>query len=76
MVNSWVRSDYMLKFDFTKQEFEELKSKIYLSPIQERIVEYRLKELSITQMAMIEICSESKISKEIYKIRQKMKKII
>jgi hypothetical protein len=66
----------MLKLDFTKQEVEEIKSKIYLSDIQERIFEYRLKDYSITKMAQLEYCSESKISKEIKKIKKKIMKVI
>lgn len=66
----------MLKLDFTKQEIDEIKSKIYLSEIQERILEYRLKEYSITKMSQLEFCSESKISKEIYKIKKKIMKVI
>lgn len=66
----------MLKLDFTKQEVENIKSKIYLSEIQERIFEYRLKEYSITKMAMLENVSESTISKEIYKIKKKIMKAI
>lgn len=66
----------MLKLDFTKQEIDEIKSKIYLSEIQERILEYRLKEYSITKMSQLEYCSESKISKEIYKIKKKIMKVI
>lgn len=76
MVNLWVRSDNMLKFDFTRQEMKEIKSKIYLNEMQERIIEYRIKELSIIQMAELEHCSESKISKELNKIKKKIKKII
>ena len=44
----------MVKFEFTKQEVEEIKNKIYLSELQERIFEYRLREYSITKMAMLE----------------------
>ena len=69
------RSDIM-KFEFTKQEVEEIKSKIYLSEIQERIFEYKLKEYSITKMSMLEHCSESTINREIRKIKKKIMKII
>ena len=69
------RSDIM-KFEFTKQEVEEIKSKIYLSEIQERIFEYKLKEYSITKMSMLENCSESTINREIKKIKKKIMKII
>lgn len=70
------RSDLMLKFEFTKNEVETIKSKIYLSELQERIFEYRLKEYSITKMAMLENCSESTISREIKKIKRKINKVI
>lgn len=66
----------MLKFEFTNKQLEEIKSKIHFTPLQERIISYRMDELSIVQMAMKEICSESKISKEIKKIEKKMDKII
>ena len=68
--------DAMLKLNFTKQEIEDIKSKIYLSEIQERILEYRLREYSITKMAQLEYCSESKINKELYKIKEKIMKVI
>lgn len=66
----------MLKLDFTKQEIENIKSKIYLSELQERVLEYRLKEYSITKMAILEHCSESTINREIRKIKKKITKIL
>lgn len=66
----------MLKIEFTKEEFEELKSKIFLSELQERIIEYRAKEYSITKMAQLEYCSESKIDKEIKKIKKKIERVL
>lgn len=66
----------MLKLEFTRQEVDIIKSKIYLSEIQERIFEYRLKEYSITKMAMLENVSESTISRELKKIKKKIMKVI
>ena len=66
----------MLRLEFTKQEVEEIKSKVYLSELQERIFEYRLKEYSITKMAMLENCSESTISRELQKVKRKIMKVI
>lgn len=66
----------MLRFELTKQEVEDIKSKIYLSEMQERIFEYRLREYSITKMAMLENCSESTINREIKKIKKKIMKVI
>ena len=50
-------------------EVEEIKSKIYLNGFQERILEYRIKEYSITKMSILENCSESTINREIKKIK-------
>lgn len=66
----------MLRFEFTKQEVEDIKSKIYLSEMQERIFEYRLREYSITKMAMLENVSESTINRELKKIKKKVMRII
>ena len=66
----------MLRLEFTKQEVDEIKSKIYLSELQERIFEYRLKEYSITKMAMLENVSESTINRELKKIKNKIMKIL
>lgn len=66
----------MLRLEFTRQEVEQIKSKIYLSEIQERIFEYRLKEFSITKMAMLENVSESTINRELKKVKRKILKVI
>ena len=65
----------MLKLEFTRQEVDIIKSKIYLSELQERIFEYRLKEYSITKMAMLENVSESTINRELKKIKKKIMRI-
>jgi IS30 family transposase len=66
----------MLRIDFTNQEIEYIKSKIHFTKLQERIINYRQEEYSITKMAMIENCSESTISREIKKIKKKINKVI
>lgn len=66
----------MLKFEFTNQEIDEIKSKIHFTPIQERIIGYRLNEETIVKMALLEHCSESTINREIKKIRKKIMKVI
>lgn len=66
----------MLKLEFTNKEIEEIKSKIHFTPMQERIIQYRLNEYSIVKMAMLESCSESTISREIKKIKKKIIKVI
>lgn len=66
----------MLKLDFSKKEYENIKNKIFLNEFQERIFEYRIKEYSIAKMSILENCSESTINREIKKIKNKIKKII
>lgn len=66
----------MLKIDFTNDEITYIKSKIHFTPIQERIIEYRQNEYSITKMAMLENCSESTINREIKKIKKKIMKVL
>lgn len=66
----------MLKFEFTNNELDCIKSKIHFTPIQERIIGYRQNEYSITKMAMLESCSESTINREIRKIKKKIMKVI
>ena len=66
----------MLKIEFTNKELDEIKSKIHFTPMQERIINYRLDEYSIAKMSLLEHCSESTISREINKIKKKIKKVI
>ena len=66
----------MLKLNFTKAELQEIKDKIYLSEIQEKIIEYRLKEYSRVKMAQLENCSLSTIDREINKIAKKIIKVL
>lgn len=66
----------MLKLNFTKTELQEIKDKIFLSEIQEKIIEYRLKEYSRVKMAQLESVSVQTIDREIKKIAQKIYKVI
>lgn len=66
----------MLKLNFTKAELQDLKEKIYLSEIQERILEYRLKEYSRVKMSQLENCSIQTIDREINKLSKKILKVI
>lgn len=66
----------MLKLEFTNKEIEDIKSKIHFTPLQDRIIGYRMDEYSITKMSMLENCSESTINREIKKIKKKIMKVI
>lgn len=65
-----------ISFAFTREEVEELKKKIYLSDIQERILDYKLKELSRVQMADRERVSVPTIDREIKKLVDKIIKVL
>ena len=66
----------MLKLEFTNDEIKDIKSKIHFTPMQERIIEYRLNEYTITKMSILECCSESTINREIKKVKKKIMKVI
>lgn len=66
----------MLKFDFTTDEMKFLKSKIHFTELQERIMDYRRNEYSITKMALLEHLSERTISREINKIKRKIIRVL
>lgn len=66
----------MLKLNFTKDELNELKEKLFLSEIQERIIEYRLKEYSRVKMAQLENVSIQTIDREISKLAKKILKVM
>lgn len=66
----------MLKFEFTNDELDYIKSKIHFTPRQIRIIDYRLDELSLVEMSMKENCDVSTISREIKEIRKKIMRVI
>lgn len=66
----------MLKLNFTKDELNALKEKLFLSEIQERIIEYRLKEYSRVKMAQLENVSIQTIDREINKLAKKILKVM
>lgn len=63
--------------NFTKQEIAEIKSKIYLTEIQEKILDYKLKgDLTEYGMAIKLGVSESTITYQWKKVKQKILKVI
>ena len=63
--------------NFTKEEIRDIKSKIYLSELQEQILEYKLKgDLTEYGMAMKLGVSESTITYQWKKVKQKILKVI
>ena len=66
-----------MKFDFTKEEVKNIKEKIYLTNIQEKILDMKL-EGNLTEVGMaIELgVSESTITYQWKKVKKKILKVI
>lgn len=63
--------------DFTKKEIEDIKSKIYLTELQEKILDMKLKgDLTEYGMALELGCSESTITYQWKKVKKKILKVI
>ena len=66
-----------MKFDFTKQEIEQIKSKIYLTELQEKILDMKLKgDYTEYGMANKLGVSESTVSYQWKKVKNKILKVI
>lgn len=66
-----------MKLEFTKDEVKEIKSKIYLTDLQEKILDMKLKgDLTEYGMAMQLGVSESTIYYQWKKVKEKMLKVI
>lgn len=66
----------MYRLDLTKQELEDIKTKVFLTEMQERLLEYRLNEYTLVKMAILEHCSESTVSRELHKALKKIAKVL
>lgn len=66
-----------MKLEFTKQEIEDIKSKIYLTDLQEQILDMKLKgDYTEYGMALKLGVSESTITYQWKKVKDKMLKVI
>lgn len=66
-----------MKIEFSKPEIEEIKSKIYLTELQEKILDMKLKgDLTEYGMAMKLGVSESTIQYQWRKVKKKILKVI
>ena len=66
----------MCKFDFTRQEAETIKSKIYFDEDEEKVFEMKLHNYSIARIALELKASESTVSRIIKRIKNKIKKVL
>lgn len=72
----WKVHEIMTRFNFTKAEVEEIKSKIYLSEDEEKILDMRLLDYSITKMSIEMNMSVRTVNRYISKIKNKIKRAI
>lgn len=66
----------MCRFEFTKKEIADIKSKIYLNEEEEKILDMKLLDYSITKMANEMNMSEASISRRIKRIKNKIIKVL
>ena len=67
----------MSKFEFTKEEIKQIKEKIYLTDLQEQILDMKLKG-DLTEVGMADKLgvSESTITYQWKKVKKKILKVI
>lgn len=63
-------------FEFTKQEYEELKEKLMLNEELSKIFEMKIKGYSIVQMSLELNISESTVSRRIKQLKKKIAKTL
>ena len=73
MCRTWIA---YVKLEFNKDELQALKDKMYLSEIQEKIMDYRAMNYSRVKMAELTHTSVGTIDREIKKIAAKIARII
>lgn len=66
----------MIKFDFTKDEYETISEQLMLNDELKKILEMRIKGYSIVQMSMEMNMSEATIKRRIATIKKKIMKIL
>ena len=63
-------------FEFTKEEFEQIVDKAMLNEELTKIFEMKIKDYSITKMAMELNLSESTINRRIKELKRKIMKVL
>lgn len=63
-------------FEFTKEEYENLKEKLMLNEEFSKILELKIKGESITKIAFELKMSESSVNRRIKKLKNKIMKVI
>lgn len=63
-------------FNFTKEEYESISEKAMLSDELKQILEMKIKDYSITKIAMEMNMSESSVNRRIKQLKKKIMKVI
>ena len=63
-------------FDFTKEEYEQLKEQLMLNEELSKILEMEIKNYSITKMSLELNMSVSSVNRRIKKLKNKIKKLL
>lgn len=66
----------MCRFDFTRKEVEDIKSKIYFDEEEEKVFEMKLLNYSIARIAIELKTSEPTISRIIRRVKNKIKRVL
>lgn len=63
-------------FDFTKEEYEQIKDQLMLDDELAKILEMEIKNYSITKMSLELNMSISSVNRRIRKLKKKIKKLL
>ena len=63
-------------FDFTKDEYEQLKEKLMLNEEMSKIFEMKIKRYSIVQIAMKLNMSERTVNRRVKKLKKKIRRVL
>lgn len=63
-------------FDFTKEEYEELKDKLMLNDELSKILEMKIKGCSIIEISMKLNISERTVSRRVDKLKKKILRVL
>ena len=69
-------ADFYKMFEFTKEEFEEICNKAMLNNELTKIFEMKIKDYSITKIALEMNMSESTVNRRIKQLKKKIMKVI
>lgn len=63
-------------FDFTKDEYEQLKEKLMLDEEMSKIFEMKIKRYSIVQIAMKLNMSERTVNRRVKELKKKIRRVL